>query len=102
MEIAMLSLLLCTSLWLFDATPLADNAVLAAPPSKEFTVTRDQTGSPAVRRVAEQMGSAFLARKPPVTVTLEQKDSPYPQDALMADSPQGQSEGWGARLTFND
>jgi hypothetical protein len=103
MEIAMLSLLLCTSLWQFDAPPLADDAALAAPQPKEFAVTREQTGSPAVReRVAEQMGSAFLARKPPVSVTLEEKKSPYPQNSLLADSPQGQSEGWGARLTFSE
>ena len=98
----MLSLLLCTSLWQFDAPPLADDATLAAPQPKEFAVTREQTGSPAVReRVAEQMGSAFLARKPPVSVTLEEKKSSYPQDALLEESRRRQDEGWDARLTFN-
>ena len=99
----MLSLLLCTSLWQFDAPPLADDATLAAPQPKEFAVTREQASLPAVReRIADQMGNAFLARKPPVTVTLGQPKPRYPKDALMADSLQGQSEGWDARLTFSE
>ncbi|MDR7020656.1 hypothetical protein [Aeromonas salmonicida] len=99
----MLSLLLCTALWQSDASTLADEAALAAPQPKEFPVTRDQSGSPAVReRIANQMGNAFLARKPPATVTLGQPKPRYPKDALMADSLQGQSEGWDARLTFSE
>ncbi len=99
----MLSLLLCTSLWQFDTPPLADDAALAAPQPKEFAVTREQTGSPAVReRVAEQMGRAFQARKPPESVTLEEKKSPYPQNSMLADSTQGQGEGGGVRLLLSE
>lgn len=99
----MLSLLLCTALWQSDASTLADEAALTAPQPKEFAVTREQASLPAVReRIADQMGNAFLARKPPVTVTLGQPKPRYPKDALMADSLQGQSEGWDARLTFSE
>ncbi|PTT50838.1 hypothetical protein [Aeromonas sp. HMWF014] len=101
----MLSLLLCTALWQSDASTLVDEAALAAPQPKEFPVTREQGGSPAVReRIADQMGNAFLARKPPVTVTLRQPDLRYPQDALLADSHQARSEVWDTELglTFNE
>lgn len=45
---------------------------------------------------------AWLARKPPVSVTLGEKKSSYPQDSLLEESRRQQDEGWDARLTFND
>ena len=54
----MFSLLLCASLWQFDAP------VPAGEPPKEFAITH-QEASPALRdRVADQLGHAWQAKEP--------------------------------------
>ena len=51
--------------------------------------------------ISGQLSEAWLARKPSMSVTLEEKKSSYPQDSLLEESRRQQDEGWDARLTFN-
>ncbi|HAU4929571.1 hypothetical protein [Aeromonas hydrophila] len=91
----MLTLLLCSSLWQFEAPQ-------AAPHANGLALTPAQPASPSLRdHISGQLSEAWLARKPSVSVTLEEKKSSYPQDSLLEESRRQQDEGWDARLTFN-
>ncbi|WP_421144946.1 hypothetical protein [Aeromonas dhakensis] len=99
----MLTLLLCSSLWQFEAPKATDEAALAAPHANGLELTPTQLDSPSLRdHISGQLSEAWLARKPPVSVTLGEKKSSYPQDSLLEASRRQQDEGWDARLTFND
>ena len=97
----MLTLLLCSSLWQFEA-PQATDEALAAPHANDLALTPAQPASPSLRdHISGQLSEDWLARKPSVSVTLEEKKSSYPQDSLLEESRRQQDEGWDARLTFN-
>lgn len=98
-----LTLLLCSSLWQFEAPKATDEAALAAPHANGLELTPTQPDAPSLRdHISGQLSEAWLARKPPVSVTLGEKKSSYPQDSLLEESRRQQDEGWDARLTFND
>lgn len=98
-----LTLLLCSSLWQFEAPKATDEATLAAPHANGLELTPTQPDSPSLRdHISGQLSEAWLACKPPVSVTLGEKKSSYPQDSLLEESRRQQDEGWDARLTFND
>ncbi len=76
---------------------------MAAPHANGLELTPTQPDSPSLRdHISGQLSEAWLARKPPVSVTLGEKKSSYPPDSLLEESRRQQDEGWDARLTFND
>ncbi|WP_323903876.1 hypothetical protein [Aeromonas hydrophila] len=98
----MLTLLLCSALWQFEAPKVADEGALAAPHANGLVLTPAQPASPSLRdHISGQLSEAWLARKPSVSVTFGEKKLPHPQDSLLADSRQRHAS-WGARLTLND
>nr|WP_254924803.1 hypothetical protein [Aeromonas sp. A35_P] len=73
------------------------------PHANGLELTPTQPDLPSLRdHISGQLSEAWLARKPPVSVTVGEKKSSYPQDSLLEESRRQQDEGWDARLTFND
>ena len=61
----MLTLLLCSSLWQFEAPQATDEAALAAPHANGLALTPAQPASPSLRdHISGQLSEAWLARKP--------------------------------------
>ncbi|WP_240620044.1 hypothetical protein [Aeromonas jandaei] len=88
----MLSLLLCASLWQFDAP------VPAGEPLKEFEITH-QEASPALRdRVANQLGHAWQAKDPSTRLTFSEPAPRYAGESPLTRMLNDRDDGWESRL----
>ncbi|MFQ1897798.1 hypothetical protein ACK36K_10735 [Aeromonas veronii] len=90
----MFSLLLCASLWQFDAP------VPAGEPPKEFAILH-QEASPALReRVADQLGHAWQAKKSGTKFSLSEPGSRYSGDSPLTRMANDRDNGGVPTLTF--
>lgn len=90
----MFSLLLCASLWQFDAP------VPAGEPPKEFAITH-QEASPALRdRVADQLGHAWQDKKSGTKFSLSEPGSRYSGDSPLTRMANDRDNGGVPTLTF--
>ncbi|MBL0544985.1 hypothetical protein JD507_07055 [Aeromonas jandaei] len=88
----MLSLLLCASLWQFDAP------VPAGEPLKEFEITH-QEASPALRdRVADQLGHGWQAKDPGTRLTFSEPTPRYAGESPLTRMLNDRDDGWESRL----
>ncbi|WP_429123859.1 hypothetical protein [Aeromonas allosaccharophila] len=88
----MFSLLLCASLWQFDAP------VPAGEPLKEFDITH-QEASPALRdRVADQLGHAWQAKEPGTRLTFREPAPRYAGESPLTRMLNDRDDGWESRL----
>ncbi|WP_421192589.1 hypothetical protein [Aeromonas jandaei] len=88
----MFSLLLCASLWQFDAP------VPAGEPLKEFEITH-QEASPALRdRVADQLGHAWQAKDPVTRLTFSEPAPRYAGESPLTRMLNDRDDGWESRL----
>ena len=90
----MLTLLLCSSLWQFEAPQATDEAALASPHANGLALTPAQPDSPSLRdHISSQLSEAWLARKPSVSVTLEEKKSPIRRTRCWKSHAGGRTKG---------
>ncbi|MGL4249344.1 MAG: hypothetical protein ACRCR1_01590 [Aeromonas sp.] len=88
----MLSLLLCASLWQFDAPRPLEN------PDKVFEVTRGDT-SPSVRDdVARRLELDWQNRAPQVRITFTEPEPRYADTSPLTRMLNDREDGWESKL----
>ena len=88
----MLSLLLCASLWQFDAP------VPAGEPLKEFEMPHQEAAPTLREQVADQLGHAWQANEPGPIFTFSEPAPRYAGESPLTRMLNGREDGWESHL----